>query len=124
MAEKKNSGPAFPNAIFEPNAGPRWVDGMALRDYFATAALTGLVAQIWEHYDPARIAADAYALADAMIKMREAPLEANARLIAAAPKLLDALVAIVATTILDSSLNDEAREALALVLGEEEAWKV
>ena len=39
------------------------------RDEFAMAALTGLLAANW---NPSRIPAEAYALADAMLKQREA----------------------------------------------------
>ncbi len=68
MAEKNDGGPAFPEG-----AEDTW--GMSLRDYFAAASLTGLVAKYGmdEYLVPTRIALDAYALADAMIKARETP---------------------------------------------------
>lgn len=51
-------------------------NGMSLRDYFAAAALTGLLGQYQrvDFFGP--IAADAYACADAMLAKRE---EANER---------------------------------------------
>ena len=59
-----DGGPAFPD--------DRWQAGMTLRDYFAAAALQGLMAQ----YDPEdelehHIAKWSYAIADAVLKARE-----------------------------------------------------
>jgi hypothetical protein len=62
-----DGGPAFPTP-----AGIQHNDGMTLRDYFAAAALRGLLC------DPNReglcqdYANDAYECADAMLKVREA----------------------------------------------------
>jgi hypothetical protein len=60
-----DGGPAFPD--------DRWQAGMTLRDYFAAAALQGLMAE----YDPEdeleqHIAKWSYKAADAMLKAREA----------------------------------------------------
>jgi len=46
--------------------------GMDLRDYFAAAALQGLVADHTRDNYPEELAAYAYRLADAMLKAREA----------------------------------------------------
>jgi hypothetical protein len=58
-----DGGPAFPD--------DRWQAGMTLRDYFAAAALQGIVAYVggknWD--DDAK---NAFKAADAMIKAREA----------------------------------------------------
>ncbi len=72
-----NGGPAFPSQFYD---GPDDERGMRLRDYFAAAALQGLLAnrtfQLWQ-YDGAEMSADlaarnAYELADAMLKARAA----------------------------------------------------
>ena len=60
-----DGGPAFPD--------DRWQAGMTLRDYFAAAALQGMMAE----YDPEdelehHIAKWSYKAADAMLKAREA----------------------------------------------------
>jgi hypothetical protein len=59
-----DGGPAFPD--------DRWQAGMTLRDYFASAALQGMMAQ----FDPENelehhIAKWSYKAADAMLKARE-----------------------------------------------------
>jgi hypothetical protein len=48
--------------------------GMTLRDYFAAAALPEVMRQnaVDDHYEPAEHAVEAYAVADAMLKAREA----------------------------------------------------
>jgi hypothetical protein len=46
--------------------------GMDLRDYFAAKALTGLLTESSGDYQDEAVAGLAYALADAMIKAREA----------------------------------------------------
>ena len=63
-----DGGPAFPTP-----PGVQHNDGMTLRDYFAAAALKGQAHRLenpYEHRDI--LAADCYAIADAMIKAREA----------------------------------------------------
>ncbi len=67
-----NGGPAFPG--LHPSKECRYNDpGMTLRDYFAAKAITGLIAST--PYDrvlnPAGVAQEAYAVADAMLKARE-----------------------------------------------------
>jgi len=63
-----DGGPAFPTP-----AGIQHNDGMTLRDYFAAAALQGLLAsiqpnQLWSGDD---VAITCYRTADAMLKARE-----------------------------------------------------
>lgn len=78
MSAINNGGPAFPVPL---NEGQSWqgmapCDGMTLRDYFAASSVTGLLAnpaadpveQV--HFD--NIARDAYRMADAMLRAREA----------------------------------------------------
>jgi hypothetical protein len=72
-----DGGPAFPCVYYsEPvgSIGPQFTikGGMTLRDYFAAAALKGQahrLASPYEHRDI--LAADCYAIADAMLKARE-----------------------------------------------------
>lgn len=68
MNTPSDGGPAFP-AAFHPEHGS--IDGMTLRDYFAGQAMVGLVHKI-EHgvYYKSNAAADAYAIADAMLDER------------------------------------------------------
>lgn len=60
-----DGGPAFPTP-----AGVQHNDGMTLRDYFAAAALQGLMASrnFLDEYDGPYV----YEIADAMLKSREA----------------------------------------------------
>jgi len=59
----ETGGPAFPF-----NYGQQ---GMTLRDYFAAAALTGMLASPARDYDFDGAADDAYRYADAMIRERD-----------------------------------------------------
>ena len=81
-----DGGTAFPY----PTQGGRMCGGMSLRDYFAGQSLPGLLADPDISRFPYAIAEKAYAYADAMIATR-ASNQANARLIAAAPDLLELL---------------------------------
>jgi hypothetical protein len=60
-----------------PPAFPTWIEsdsmahGMTLRDYFAAAALTGLLSDPRRMETPDGFADDAYMAADAMLKARE-----------------------------------------------------
>ena len=57
--------------VFPTPAGTQHNDGMTLRDYFAAAALQGLMASCpWEQVD--EVPQKAYEISDAMIKAREA----------------------------------------------------
>ena len=61
-----NGGPAFPVTNWS-------AAGMSLRDYFAAAALKGQCHRLGSPYDHRDIlAADCYAVADEMLKAREA----------------------------------------------------
>jgi len=60
-----DGGPAFPT--MDPNEHYRLM-GMTLRDYFAAAAIN----EVGWHNDINKSAAMAYAIADAMLKAREA----------------------------------------------------
>jgi hypothetical protein len=71
-AQINDGGPAFPTLFIEPNYGSGYA-GMTMRDYFAAAALQGMMAQ----FDPENelehhIAKWSYKAADAMLKAREA----------------------------------------------------
>ncbi|AEZ50850.1 hypothetical protein DC1_00032 [Burkholderia phage DC1] len=82
MDTTKTGGPAFP--IADPFALrprdetelERIASGMSLRDYFAAKALAGWIASTEPQRNPVevadRIAAGCYALADAMLRAREA----------------------------------------------------
>ena len=66
-----NNPPAFPNDVKPINERA----GMTLRDYFAAKAMQGLLRQYPDHLmnSPANeVACDAYSMADAMLKAREA----------------------------------------------------
>lgn len=70
--DRDDGGPAFPRGI-EVGEG-----GMRLRDYFAAAALTGVLSNLSEMRsevvnDQARFARDCYRMADAMIAERRKP---------------------------------------------------
>lgn len=76
MSKHDDGGPAFPTESEEA-----WIAGMSLRDYFAGQALAGLMARnpgfaSYDHrpFEPVRTiddyAADAYAMADAMLAAR------------------------------------------------------
>ena len=73
MSIQNDGGPAFPTP-----AGIQHNDGMTLRDYFAAAALQGLLGNSEFHVEtdveseiPNAIATYAYQAADAMLKARE-----------------------------------------------------
>lgn len=84
MSETKNDGgPAFPQHLletrdggFETSADAPQGGGMSMRDYFAAKALIGFMSAD-RHYDVLlkedlpNLAADCYAIADAMLKARE-----------------------------------------------------
>lgn len=76
-----NGGPAFPHD-FERGMKEMEFAGMSLRDYFAAAALSGVVeVGCHESARPDEIAKAAYACADAMIKARkEGPYDTTNRI--------------------------------------------
>lgn len=67
MEQKMKIPPKVPKAF--PNAFWREDDGMDLRDYFAAKAMQGI---LFEGLDESETAKNAYAMADAMLKAREA----------------------------------------------------
>jgi hypothetical protein len=69
-----NNLPAFPTGIVTDDKGKiiGGSNGMSLRDYFAAAALSGMYANPDHSYNTHFVgAAEAYAMADAMLKARE-----------------------------------------------------
>jgi hypothetical protein len=77
VMNKETGGPAFPFSVmtYQPDhpESPRytttWHDGMTLRDYFAAKAMQALIDNDGLFSE---IPTQAYALADAMMKAREA----------------------------------------------------
>ncbi len=71
MSNTNTGGPAFPIVV-----GDQMTQGMTLRDYFAAKAMQGLMGRVWGELPPEELfktwATSAYALADAMLKAREA----------------------------------------------------
>jgi hypothetical protein len=73
-ANTNTGGPAFPHEYFDKqlNQG-RVMHGMTLRDYFAAKAMQGICASgPTNGWSNSRLAAEAYDLADAMLKARQA----------------------------------------------------
>lgn len=71
---RDDGGPAFPTAVTTPFGDGRLAcGGMTLRDYFAAAALQGLLNgnAVMPITWITSYAADAYAVADAMMKARK-----------------------------------------------------
>ena len=69
MSNINTGGPAFPLETSTAFQNP----GMTLRDYFAAKAMQGICASGPTHeWSNNRLAAEAYDLADAMLKAREA----------------------------------------------------
>lgn len=68
-----DGGQAFPAPAGHYNSEGDWVptEGMTLRDYFAAAALTGIISQALPEQTTDDQAAWAYAIADALLKARE-----------------------------------------------------
>jgi len=79
----KDGGPAFPHVVKEVDCMPRIktydsvkFDGASLRDYFAAAALTGMLANGIHEQKPippteTMLARVSYGFADAMLRERE-----------------------------------------------------
>jgi hypothetical protein len=73
MSNINTGGPAFPQQVQVAADGTTWFDGMTLRDYFAGQALAAVNLGIGvsdEYYR--KTAKHCYAVADAMLKAREA----------------------------------------------------
>ena len=75
----KDGGPAFPHSEQRGNHAPRLIAGMSLRDYFAAAALPGVIhathlgslnVHDWQEVY-AQVVAHSYAIAEAMLAERE-----------------------------------------------------
>ncbi len=79
---KDKSVPAFPTSTYEFNGDgkvlPYQQDGMTLRDYFAAKAMAAYISGHIAHYghesywDVGNLSSQAYGLADAMLRAREA----------------------------------------------------
>lgn len=78
MTTKNNGGPAFPAHHFELGENEH---GITLRDYFAAKAMQAILSSMSErdrrvadssNDPPGYVAKAAYAVADAMLKVREA----------------------------------------------------
>lgn len=66
---ERSGGQAFPSFELQPDGRHTYpVHGMTKRDYFAAAALTGLVHED-PYYDQVKLAKRAYQIADAMVFM-------------------------------------------------------
>lgn len=73
MSSTNTGGSAFPYSALQPGGPTMYADseGMTLRDYFAAKAMQGCIAAgRFQGY--ASCAADSYAMADAMLKARQA----------------------------------------------------
>jgi hypothetical protein len=70
MNNTNTGGPAFPQHGFDP-VTERFTSqgGMTLRDYFAAKAMQGM---LYEGLEPDLTAQEAYKIADAMLKARQA----------------------------------------------------
>jgi hypothetical protein len=69
---RKDGGSAFPETVLSGSGGdyfPSSEGGMALRDYFASAAMQGILAR--GEAGTVRVAEIAYKYADEMLKERE-----------------------------------------------------
>ena len=69
--DTNTGGPAFPTPRYE--RGDMYSLGMTLRDYFAAKAIQGMLAcPVQPQSGPDMYARDAYTIADAMLKARDA----------------------------------------------------
>lgn len=74
MSARDDGGPAFPVADVYNKDGDGITEGspgMTLRDWFAGQALTGLLSDPSRAGKPQAFAAEAYQMADAMLKARQ-----------------------------------------------------
>ena len=79
MTKIDDGGPAFPNPMNRDDRGTAFPQeygygGMSLRDWFAGQAMVGILARGWDAYQsgsPETLAADCYAMSDAMLAARE-----------------------------------------------------
>jgi hypothetical protein len=74
MSNTNTGGPAFP--FWSDSDGLAQYSGMTLRDYFAAKAMQGLMGRVWGDLPTDELftvwSKSAYAMADAMLKAREA----------------------------------------------------
>lgn len=70
MSDTNTGGPAYPSPRWEGWGSPQ--EGMTLRDYFAANAMQGMMVDGIHENDFAWASAQAYKVADAMLKAREA----------------------------------------------------
>ena len=71
-AQINDGGPAFPTLFIEPNYGSGYA-GMTMRDYFAAAAMQGILSNHEACFNSGKERAEyCYIVADAMLKAREA----------------------------------------------------
>jgi hypothetical protein len=67
-----NNPPAFPGVTYVSMQGSKNPEGMTLRDYFAAKAMQTMLGWDNDHTNWNSYAKDAYVMADAMLKAREA----------------------------------------------------
>jgi len=83
MSNTNTGGPAFPGFNYIDQHGKQNPEGMTLRDYFAAKAMQAILPAYQNVFDdetggdddptfPELLAKDAYIMADAMLKAREA----------------------------------------------------
>jgi hypothetical protein len=77
MSNTNTGGSAFPSSEYDPRYNRHVaIGGMTLRDYFAAKAMQGLMGRVWGELPPEELfktwATSSYAMADAMLKAREA----------------------------------------------------
>jgi hypothetical protein len=73
MSNTNNGGPAFPAEVWSSDGVPEHSEGMTLRDYFAAKAMPTIYAEALGGEDwRDDVAREAYRMADAMLKAREA----------------------------------------------------
>lgn len=75
MSKINDGGPAFPGmerliGTFSGESVDNYYTGMTLRDWFAGMALSGLLTQGYDKFNPNEFSVQAYAYADAMINAR------------------------------------------------------
>jgi len=70
MSDTKTGGPAFPKTPFIEIGTPQ--NGMTLRDYFAAKAMQAILSNPEYIGEDAALADQAYNVADAMLKARDA----------------------------------------------------
>jgi len=72
---KPTNPPAFPSSV-DDGETVKYMLGMSVRDYFAARAMQGLMSRVWGDMPAEELfniwATSSYALADAMLKAREA----------------------------------------------------